>query len=317
MKTEGLAARFSSPDNPPGHQSRPNSTSSKSSLHTPDLPAQPGPEDSRKRAASPLVSPNPGKKPSRPASSSGDGSTPDEAKRCLDEINMGFDRLVSMASELDKRRKSAENSPNQTGSPRKGATDLRLTDASFDPNILAQKFKAGLMQGGGSSGGANPAVSLHVRSPLPSTINNNKTLSILFSRKNLPCRLARAFPGETCLSTTSRRDISMRNIRGSRRRLSATWTSRDGRARAGLTGSGLATTRETPGLQELLPGQVGGREVIMVAWRPGDFIQTSTGIQVGRYQHQWVIVFMVVFLLQEDPHRPPRATLPTTPTDNR
>merc|ERR1719382_858302 len=70
---------------------------------------------------------------------------------------MGFDRLVSMASELDKRRKSAENSPNQTGSPRKGAADLRLNDASFDPNILAQKFKAGLMQGGGSSGG-NSAV---------------------------------------------------------------------------------------------------------------------------------------------------------------
>ena len=159
VKTEGLAARFSSPDGPPGHQSRPNSTSSKSSLHTPDLPVQTGPEDSRKRAASPLVSPTPGKKPSRPASSSGEGSAPDEAKRCLDEINMGFDRLVSMASELDKRRKSAENSPNQTGSPRKGAADLRLNDASFDPNILAQKFKAGLMQGGGSSG-ANPAVNV-------------------------------------------------------------------------------------------------------------------------------------------------------------
>ena len=171
VKTEGLAARFSSPDNPPGPQSRPNSTSSKSSLHTPDLPAQAGPEDSRKRAASPLVSPTPGKKPSRPASSSGEGSAPDEAKRCLDEINMGFDRLVSMASELDKRRKSAENSPNQTGSPRKGAADLRLNDASFDPNILAQKFKAGLMQGGGSGGGASPAVSLHnVRSP-PTIIN--------------------------------------------------------------------------------------------------------------------------------------------------
>ena len=163
VKTEGLAARFSSPDAPPGHQSRPNSTSSKSSLHTPDLPGQAGPEDSRKRAASPLVSPTPGKKPSRPASSSGEGSAPDEAKRCLDEINMGFDRLVSMASELDKRRKSAENSPNQTGSPRKGAADLRLNDASFDPNILAQKFKAGLMQGGGSSGG-NPAVNVRSQS---------------------------------------------------------------------------------------------------------------------------------------------------------
>ena len=28
-----------------------------------------------------------------------------------DEISMGFDRLVAMASEVDKRRKSAENSP--------------------------------------------------------------------------------------------------------------------------------------------------------------------------------------------------------------
>ena len=67
---------------------------------------------------------------------------------------MGFDRLVAMASEVDKRRKSAENSPQQTpgqhGSPRKtGASDLRLTDASFDPNSLAAKFKAGLMQGQG------------------------------------------------------------------------------------------------------------------------------------------------------------------------
>ena len=146
-KTEGLAARFSSPDIP---QSRPNSSSSKSSLHTPDLAV----DESRKRPASPLVSPTPGKKPSRPASSSGEGSAPDEAKRCLDEINMGFDRLVSMASELDKRRKSAENSPqqNSTGSPRKVAADLRLNDASFDPNILAKKFKEGLMQGGGGSG---------------------------------------------------------------------------------------------------------------------------------------------------------------------
>merc|ERR1719471_1788841 len=150
-KTEGLAARFSSPDIP---QSRPNSTSSKSSLHTPDLTV----DESRKRPASPLLSPNPGKKPSRPASSSGEGSAPDEAKRCLDEINMGFDRLVSMASELDKRRKSAENSPqqNNTGSPRKGAADLRLNDASFDPNIMAQKFKAGLMQGERGGGGAPP-----------------------------------------------------------------------------------------------------------------------------------------------------------------
>ena len=36
-----------------------------------------------------------------------------------DEISMGFDRLVAMASEVDKRRKSAENSPAHN-SPRKG-----------------------------------------------------------------------------------------------------------------------------------------------------------------------------------------------------
>jgi len=49
---------------------------------------------------------------------------------------------------VDKRRKSAENSPQQTGSPRKGAAELRLNDASFDQNTLAAKFKAGLMQAG-------------------------------------------------------------------------------------------------------------------------------------------------------------------------
>ena len=72
---------------------------------------------------------------------------------------MGFDRLVAMASEVDKRRKSAENSPQQAGqhgSPRKtGASDLRLTDASFDPNSLAAKFKAGLMQGQGGPSQVN------------------------------------------------------------------------------------------------------------------------------------------------------------------
>ena len=45
------------------------------------------------------------------ASSSGDGSAPDDSRRYMDEINMGFDRLVAMASEVDKRRKSAEISP--------------------------------------------------------------------------------------------------------------------------------------------------------------------------------------------------------------
>jgi hypothetical protein len=32
-----------------------------------------------------------------------------------DEISVGFDRLLAMASEVDKRRKSAENSPAQVG----------------------------------------------------------------------------------------------------------------------------------------------------------------------------------------------------------
>eukprot|EP00092_Neocalanus_flemingeri_P060395 GFUD01072376.1.p1 GENE.GFUD01072376.1~~GFUD01072376.1.p1 ORF type:complete len:1825 (+),score=446.63 GFUD01072376.1:95-5569(+) len=137
-RNEGFAGRFSSPDIP---NSRPTSTGSKSSLHTPDITG----EDSRKRPASPLVSPS-SKKPA--TSSSGDGSAPDETRRWQDEISMGFDRLVAMASEVDKRRKSAENSPQQSGSPRKGAADLRLNDASFDQNTLAAKFKAGLMQAG-------------------------------------------------------------------------------------------------------------------------------------------------------------------------
>ena len=83
------------------------------------------------------------------ASSSGDGSAPE---LLLQEINMGFDRLTAMATAMDKRRKSAENSPQQTGSPRKGASDLRLNDASFDSSSLAAKFKAGLLQGGPGPG---------------------------------------------------------------------------------------------------------------------------------------------------------------------
>ena len=74
-----------------------------------------------------------------------------DSRRYMDEINMGFDRLVAMASEVDKRRKSAENSPQQVASPRKGASDLRINDASFDSSSLAAKFKAGLMQAGPSS----------------------------------------------------------------------------------------------------------------------------------------------------------------------
>jgi len=138
-RNEGLAGRFSSPDIP---NSRPTSTGSKSSLHTPDITN----EDSRKRPGSPIVSPPLSKKPA--TSSSGEGSAPDETRRWQDEISMGFDRLVAMASEVDKRRKSAENSPQQSGSPKKGAAELRLNDASFDQNTLAEKFKAGLMQAG-------------------------------------------------------------------------------------------------------------------------------------------------------------------------
>ena len=41
----------------------------------------------------------------------------------------------------------------QHSSPRKsGASDLRLTDASFDSSSLAAKFKAGLMQAQGQGG---------------------------------------------------------------------------------------------------------------------------------------------------------------------
>ena len=95
------------------------------------------------------------------ASSSGDGSAPDDSKRYMEEINMGFDRLVAMASEVDKRRKSAENSPQQTNSsPRKAASDLRLNDASFDSSNIAAKFKAGLMQGGPGQGPSSSQVTL-------------------------------------------------------------------------------------------------------------------------------------------------------------
>ena len=196
---EGLAARFSSPAPEAGASlSRPNSTSSKSSLtlHTPDLGAQEA-GDNRKRPGSPVTSPTPGQFGQRAtfehlvcfyshfyrqqltsffcidenfnltidifcsgkkaASSSGDGSAPE---LLLQEINMGFDRLTAMATAMDKRRKSAENSPQQTGSPRKGASDLRLNDASFDSSSLAAKFKAGLLQGGPGPSSAQHQVNI-------------------------------------------------------------------------------------------------------------------------------------------------------------
>ena len=82
--------------------------------------------------------------------------------RMQDEISMGFDRLIAMASEVDKRRKSAENSPVQVTiktlltcmqfiflacnwglvkdgtSPRKVASDLRLPESQ---DSMAKKFK--------------------------------------------------------------------------------------------------------------------------------------------------------------------------------
>lgn len=108
---EGFAGRFSSPDI---STSRPTSTGSKGSLHTPD----PGDQE-RKRGGSPLPSPGGAKQrrevTSAASSTSGEakGSGGDETRRWQDEISMGFDRLVAMASEVDKRRKSAENSPVQ------------------------------------------------------------------------------------------------------------------------------------------------------------------------------------------------------------
>jgi len=146
---EGFAGRFSSPDIT---TSRPTSTGSKSSLHTPD----PG-DAERKRAGSPLPSPGTSKHrrevtSAASSTSGGDakGSGGDEARRMQDEISMGFDRLIAMASEVDKRRKSAENSPVQDGnSPRKGASDLRLPESQ---DSMAKKFKAGLLAGEGTSG---------------------------------------------------------------------------------------------------------------------------------------------------------------------
>merc|ERR1719232_1411744 len=97
---EGLAARFSSPDPASAAAlSRPNSTSSKSSLTLGNAEAGQAQEaEARKRPGSPVTSPVPGKKA---ASSSGDGSAPDDSSRYMQEINMGFDRLVAMASEVD------------------------------------------------------------------------------------------------------------------------------------------------------------------------------------------------------------------------
>lgn len=82
----------------------------------------------------------------------------------------------------------------------------------------------------------------------------------------------------------------MRNIKGSRRRRSDTWTSRDDRDPPGQTGTDPATIQGIPGGRGQLQGQEEQEDII---WLPGNFIQTSTDIQVD--------------------HLHPKATLLTTP----
>ena len=81
----------------------------------------------------------------------------------------------------------------------------------------------------------------------------------------------------------------MRNIRDSRRRRSGTWTSRDGRDPAGQTGTDLATILEIPGgrAQLLLEQEDQGDQEVQedITWLPGNFIQTSTDIQVEDPDH--------------------------------
>ena len=78
----------------------------------------------------------------------------------------------------------------------------------------------------------------------------------------------------------------MRNIRDSRRRRSVTWTSRDGRDPAGQTGTDLATILEIPGGRaQLLLEQEDQGDQEDITWLPGNFIQTSTDIQVEDPDH--------------------------------
>ena len=71
----------------------------------------------------------------------------------------------------------------------------------------------------------------------------------------------------------------MRNIRDSRRRLSVIWTSRDARdLQPGQTGTDPATIQGIPGGRDQLLEEVEEEEDII--WLPGNFIQTSTDIQV-------------------------------------
>ena len=64
----------------------------------------------------------------------------------------------------------------QHSSPRKsGASDLRLTDASFDSSSLAAKFKAGLMQAQAQSGGSSQVNTSKLKDIYTSRIETWKT----------------------------------------------------------------------------------------------------------------------------------------------
>lgn len=119
--------------------SRPTSTGSKTSLHTPD-PTMHLDQDDRKRAASPVSSPViPAKKHN--FESEGRTKEPntnkpkekfDEARKWQDEISSGFDRLVALASEVDKRRRSIENSPGQPAAAAVIASPSEISSTSYD-----------------------------------------------------------------------------------------------------------------------------------------------------------------------------------------
>lgn len=105
---EGFAGRFTSPDLQQA-SSRPTSVTSQASLHTPDpLPEN---QDHKKNQTSPLKSPVLPPKKSYIEDEMRKGGR-DETRQWQDEISAGFDRLLGLATEVDKRRKSSEpNSP--------------------------------------------------------------------------------------------------------------------------------------------------------------------------------------------------------------
>lgn len=117
---EGFAGRFTSPEvNLPVNQpsSRPTSAGSKSSLHTPDI--QHDNQETRKRSSSPLASPvlPPKKQHLEMRRTEGGG---DETRQWQDEISAGFDRLLGLAEEVDRRRGNspANASPKTLDSPK-------------------------------------------------------------------------------------------------------------------------------------------------------------------------------------------------------